>query len=38
VLSLHHEAGRKAPAAVRRALEQMARWRRATVAAEDTEA
>jgi uncharacterized protein YcaQ len=32
VLALHAEPGRKAPAAVRRALEQLARWRRATVA------
>jgi uncharacterized protein YcaQ len=32
VLSLHEEPGRKAPAAVKRALEQLARWRRATVA------
>src|SRR4029078_10753616 len=32
VLSLHHEPGRKAPAAVHRALSQLARWRRVTVA------
>jgi uncharacterized protein len=32
VLSLHHESGRKAPAAIERALAQLARWRRATVA------
>jgi uncharacterized protein YcaQ len=32
VLSLHEEPGRKAPAAIRRALGQLARWRRATVA------
>jgi hypothetical protein len=32
VLSLHDEPGRKAPAAVRRALGQLARWRRATLA------
>jgi uncharacterized protein YcaQ len=32
VLSLHHEPGRKAPAAVRRAIAQLARWRGATVA------
>ena len=32
VLSLHHEPGRKAPAAVKRALAQLARWRRVTVA------
>ena len=32
VLSLHEEPGRKAPAAVKRALDQLARWRRATVA------
>jgi uncharacterized protein YcaQ len=32
VLSLHEESGRRAPAAVKRALEQLARWRRATVA------
>ncbi|HEX6714323.1 MAG TPA: crosslink repair DNA glycosylase YcaQ family protein [Thermoleophilaceae bacterium] len=31
VLSLHEEPGRRAPAAVRRALDQLARWRRATV-------
>jgi hypothetical protein len=31
VLSLHEEAGRKAPAAVERALTQLARWRRATL-------
>jgi uncharacterized protein YcaQ len=31
ILSLHEEPGRKAPAAVRRALDQLARWRRATV-------
>ena len=29
VLSLHHEPGRKAPGAVQRALESLARWRRA---------
>jgi uncharacterized protein YcaQ len=29
VLSMHEEPGRRAPAAVRRALEQLARWRRA---------
>ena len=28
VLSLHEEPGRKAPAAIRKALEQLARWRR----------
>jgi uncharacterized protein len=32
VLSLHEEPGRRAPAAVRRALGQLARWRRATLA------
>jgi uncharacterized protein len=32
VLSLHEEPGRKAPAAVNRALAQLARWRRVTVA------
>jgi uncharacterized protein YcaQ len=31
VLSLHTEPGRKAPAAVHRALEQLARWRRANL-------
>jgi uncharacterized protein YcaQ len=31
VLSMHHEPGRKAPAAIRKALEQLARWRRATL-------
>jgi uncharacterized protein YcaQ len=31
VLALHEEPGRKAPAAVRRALGQLARWRRVTV-------
>jgi uncharacterized protein YcaQ len=33
VLSLHEEPGRKAPAAVRRALGQLARWRQASLAA-----
>jgi uncharacterized protein len=32
VLSLHHEPGRKAPAAIRRALSRLARWRRAELA------
>ena len=32
VLALHQEPGRKAPAAVARALAQLARWRRATLA------
>jgi len=32
VLSLHEEPGRRAPAAIRRALEQLARWRRVAVA------
>jgi uncharacterized protein YcaQ len=32
VLALHEEPGRRAPAAVNKALEQLARWRRATVA------
>ncbi|HYZ27429.1 MAG TPA: hypothetical protein VE570_00110 [Thermoleophilaceae bacterium] len=38
VLALHEEPGRRAPAAVRRALEQFARWRRASVAALDENA
>jgi uncharacterized protein len=33
ILSVHEEPGRKAPAAVRRALGQLARWRRASLAA-----
>lgn len=33
VLALHEEPGRRAPAAVRKALEQLARWRRAELAA-----
>jgi uncharacterized protein YcaQ len=33
VLSLHEEPGRRAPAAVRRALAQLARWRQASLAA-----
>jgi uncharacterized protein YcaQ len=32
VLSLHEEPGRKAPAAINRALTQLARWRRVTIA------
>jgi len=32
VLSLHEEPGRKAPAAINRALTQLARWRRVTLA------
>jgi uncharacterized protein YcaQ len=32
VLSLHEEPGRRAPAAIERALTQLARWRRVTVA------
>jgi uncharacterized protein YcaQ len=32
VLALHEEPGRRAPAAVERALEQLARWRRASLA------
>jgi uncharacterized protein YcaQ len=32
VLALHEESGRRAPAAVRRALEQLARWRKAELA------
>jgi uncharacterized protein YcaQ len=31
VLSLHEEGGRRAPSAIRRALEQLARWRGATL-------
>lgn len=32
VLALHHEPGRRAPGAVKRAVEQLARWRKAEVA------
>ena len=32
VLALHEEPGRRAPAAIRRALEQLARWRRVALA------